>query len=337
MSKIRKLYYFDKKKSLDMISFLNNSANDNYINKVMFNPLIPLHHILPIRLKFLPESYILKDNHEIKGLITVAPTKSRQKKMEIKKLFFEENSYEVAAELVQYVVSKYKAMGSSSILVKVDDYLPELLTMLITKCGFSQLSYEKLWRITKFPVEEYNLKEFRNFRNTDAQAVTNIYNETLLPHLRTLLGKSSKEFEESIFKGLSYDSKFSYIIKDLKTKNIIGYISINTTDNENFVVDITKSSWVNFNINSLIKFAADKISQRKKKFGFFVRTKRYTSFGEEFENHLLQNGYECVQNQLVLTNSSARILKADKKSGKYTVISDFCPSSAVQTKNINSV
>ena len=35
MRKIRKLYYFDKKNTEEMISFLNNNANDNYVNNIM--------------------------------------------------------------------------------------------------------------------------------------------------------------------------------------------------------------------------------------------------------------------------------------------------------------
>ena len=96
MRKIRKLYYFDKKRMQEMISFLNN--RDKYINHIMFNPLIPLHHLLPLRFKFLPESYVLKDKKEIKGLITVAPSRCPLKKMEIQRLFFEDNCYDDAGE-----------------------------------------------------------------------------------------------------------------------------------------------------------------------------------------------------------------------------------------------
>ena len=244
MSKIRKLYYFDKKSTQEMISFLNNSATDTYINQIMFNPLLPLHHLLPLGWKFLPESFVLKNKKEIKGLITVAPTKCRHKKMVIQKLFFEENSYQDAAELVQYVVSKYKAMGAVSILTKVDDYLPELLTMFVSKCGFNQISYEKLWRITKFPEAKFNKKEYRSFKNTDAQAVASLYNDALLPHFRPLLSKETSEFKESLFKGLSYFSEYKYIIEDKNTKTIIGCISIQTLDNENYIIDY--GSWYRF-------------------------------------------------------------------------------------------
>lgn len=331
MSKIRKLYYFDKKGTQEMISFLNNSANDTYINHIMFNPFIPLHHFLPLRFKFLPESYVLKEGKNIKGLITIAPVRCRQKKVEIQKLLFEENRYDVAAELVQFVVSKYKAMGAVSVLVKVDDYLPDLLTMFVSKCGFSQISYEKLWRVNHSVNYSYDKKEFRSFRNSDAQAVAALYNETLLPHFRPLLGKEAGEFKEGLFKGLSYYSEYKYIIEDRKTKNITGYVSIRTSDNENFIVDIIHSSWIDIDIPSIISFAFDQIRKRKHKFGLFIRSKRYTSLGEEYEKLFLETGFECVQNQIVLTNSSARVLREPVSSGRFTVLSDFCPSTAMPT------
>lgn len=331
MSKIRKLYYFDKKNTQEMISFLNNNVYDTYINHIMFNPFIPLHHLLPLRLKFLPESYILKDKKEVKGLITIAPTKCRIKKMEIQKLLFEEGAWDDAVELVQYAVSKYKAMGAASIITRVDDYLPDLLSMFVTKCGFSQISYEKLWRVNKFVETTYDKKEFREFRNSDAQLITNLYNESLLPHFRPLLGKEVKEFKETLFKGLSYYSEYKYIIEDKKSKNIIGGISIRTSDNENYVLEIIQTGWIDIDINSVLAFATDQIKKRKKRFGLFIKTNRYTNTGEKLEKQFMENGFECVQNQIVLTNSSARILKDSSKSGKYTVLSDLCPSKALPT------
>lgn len=331
MSKIRKLYYFDKKNAQEMISFLNNSANDTYISHIMFNPFIPLHHLLPLAWKFLPESYVLKEKKEIKGLITVAPTKCQNKKIEIKKLLFEENAFADAAELVQYVVSKYKAMGAFSVVVRVDDYLPELLSMFVSKCGFSQISYEKLWRINKFIETPYDKKMFRPFRNTDAKAIANIYNDALLPHFRPLLSLGNEEFKESFFKGLSYYNEYKYIIEDTKTHNTIGGISIQTSDNENYIADISLSGWIDFDINSILHFISDEIKKRKKRFGLFIRTKRYVNKGDELESLFLKDGFECIQNQIVLTNSSARVLKETSSSRKFTVLSDFYPSDAMPT------
>lgn len=320
MRKIRKLYYFDKKRMQEMISFLNN--RDKYINHIMFNPLIPLHHLLPLRFKFLPETYVLKDKKEIKGLITVAPSRCPLRKMEIQRLFFEENCYDDAGELIQYVVSKYKAMGASSFVVKIDDFLPELVRLFVAKCNFTQISYEKLWKVNNIE-SEFDKKDFREFRNSDSPTVANLYNESLLPHFRPLLSRDAKEFKEILFKGLSYFSEYKYVIEDKKSKNISCYISIQSADNENFILDIIQSSWVELDIFSIISFAQAQLKKRKKDFNLYIKTKKYTQLGEKDEKLFLEHKFECTQNQIVLTNSSARVIKEPVHSGKFTVLSQF--------------
>ena len=332
MTKIRKLYYFDKKNAKEMISFLNNG--DAYVNNIMFNPFVPLHHILPLRFKYLPESYVLKDKNIMKGLITIAPSRCPLKQMEIQRLLFEENCYEDAGELIQYVVSKYKAKGCASIIARIDDYLPELLKLFVSKCGFSQISYEKLWSVDSDNTflntgingknyRQYNPKMFRTFRNSDAPVVANMYNEQLLPHFRPLLGKDGKDFKDKLFPGLSYFNEYKYVYQDKKLKNIMSYISIKTPDNKNYILDIIQSSWEEIDINLIISFALEQIKKRKKDSKLFVKTKKYTQLGEKYEKDFMENEFECVQNQIVLTNSSAKIIRNEERSGKFTVLNQF--------------
>lgn len=308
----------------EMISFLNN--RDTYISHIMFNPLIPLHHLLPLRFKFIPESYVLKDKNEIKGLITVAPSSNPLEKMEIQKLFFEENCYEDAAELIQFVVSKYKARGTASFCVRIDDYLPELLKTFVSKCGFSQISYERLWGVNgvKNVETDFDKKCIRHFRNSDATAVSSIYNESLLPHIRPLLSSNTKEFKESFFKGLMYYTEYKYVIEDKKSKNIIAYLSIKTDDNKNYILDVVQSSWAGYDIYSIISFANHVISKRQKDFNLFIKTKKYTNSGEKYDKEFLEHKFECAQTQIVLTNSSAKIIKDKSSSGKFTILGQFC-------------
>ncbi len=326
MTKIRKLYYFDKKNAREMISFLDNG--DLYVHNIMFNPFLPLHHFLPLRFKYLPESFVLKDKKEIKGLITVAPTRCPLKQTEIQKLLFEENCYEDAGELVQYVVSKYKAMGCASVIVRIDDYLPELVKLFVSKCGFSQISYEKLWAVNindycdEFR-KNYDPKMFREFRNSDAPTIANLYNEELLPHFRTLLSKDTKEFKDVLFPGLLYFNEYKYVYRDKKSKNIQAYISIKTADNENYILDITQSGWNEVDINIILGFVANKIQKRKKGAKLFIKTKKYTSLGERYEKDFMEQKMECVKNQIVLTNSSAKIIKNTEHARKFTVLNQF--------------
>lgn len=336
MGKIRKLYYFDKKNTEEMISFLNNSATDNYINNIMFNPFLLVHYLLPLNWKFLPESYVYEEDNKIKSLITIAPTRCRYKKMEIQKLFFEENSIAQTAELVQFVVSKYKAMGATSIMVKVDDYLTDVISMFVSNCNFSQISYEKLWRVTENIEPNFNKKDFRPFRNSDSKMLASLYNETLLPHFRPLLGKNKKEFKESFFKGLSYYDEYKYVVEDSHTADLNACIVIRTLDNENFIVEVIHSSWSDVDLEALISYAVYQIKKRKKKFGLFIKSNKYTINGGKFEEYFMQKGFECVQNQLVLTNSSAKVLKSEEMSNKYVILSELCPPN-IRVNPVNKI
>ena len=305
----------------EMIPFLNNK--DAYISKIMFNPLIPLHHLLPLKLKFLPETYVLKDKNEIKGLITVAPSKNPIKRLEIQRLFFEENCYEDACELIQFAISKYKAMGAISFIVKIDDNLTDLMKVFVSKCGFSQISYEKLWKLPIPDNISFDKKDYREFRSSDAAAISVLYNESLLPHFRPLLRSDAKEFNETLFKGLSYYNEYKFVIENKKSKNLTGYISIKTSDNKNYILDIIQSSWEEIDILSVINFSIKQVQKRQKDFNIFIKTKKYTQLGEKYEQMFIGHKFECVQNQIVLTNSSAKIIKDKVRYGRFITLNQF--------------
>ena len=55
----------------------------------------------------------------------------------------------------------------------------------------------------------------------------------------------------------------------------------------------------------------------------FMITKRYTQQGESLEKMFLERKYQCVKNQIVLTNSSAKIIKKEECERKFTVLSPF--------------
>ena len=247
--------------------------------------------------------------------------------MEILRLFFEENCYEDACELIQYAVSKYKALGTISFIVRIDDSLPDLLRVFVSKCGFSQLSYERLWKITVPQTLEFNKNNFREFRNSDASTVSTLYNESLLPHFRPLLSSDTGEFREAAFRGLSFFSEYKFVIEDRKSKNISGYISIKTSDNENYIFDIIQSSWMDIDISAVINFGIKQVQKRQKTFNIFVKTKKYTQLGEKYEQLFMEHRFECVQNQIVLTNSSARIIKDQVRTGRFTILDQFCDGS----------
>ena len=145
------------------------------------------------------------------------------------------------------------------------------------------------------------------------------------------MSRGHEEFQESLFKGLSYYAEYKYTIENPDSKNILGYISIKSSDNENFIIDVIETGWENLDINSIIRFCSDNIKKRKKRFGLYIKSKKYTNIGNKYEEIFAQNNYECVQSTLVLTNSSARVLKDTGIERKYTILNNFAPSNGIPT------
>ena len=164
---------------------------------------------------------------------------------------------------------------------------------------------------------------FREFRNSDAPTIANLYNEELLPHFRTLLSKDIKEFKDVLFAGLSYFTEYKYVYRNKKNKNILAYLSIKTPDNENYILDIIQTSWEELDIDELIAFSYYQIKKRKKDAKLFIKSKKYTQQGEKYEKEFMERKYECVQNQIVLTNSSAKIIRDEEHAKRFTVLSQF--------------
>ena len=109
MTRIRKLNCFDFAKIKKMISYLGSSEGDEFAKALMREPFGLIHSILPLKYKFLPESFILLDNKEILGLITVVPTLGNPYKLNITRLVFQNNLYDAGKQLIDFVISRYGA------------------------------------------------------------------------------------------------------------------------------------------------------------------------------------------------------------------------------------
>ncbi len=102
----------------------------------MEEPAGILNAILPLSMKFKPESFILTESHEILGLITVARTPGNPYKINITRLIFKENLYEIGKQLVHFITQKFQEKGANTFTVTIDECHDELLNLFINGCGF---------------------------------------------------------------------------------------------------------------------------------------------------------------------------------------------------------
>ncbi len=311
MAKIRKFY----RKKKNTVFGLNSKRAYGF----SFGSF--LHSLLPISLKFMKEFFVATDDKRIMGAISANCTKGVPCRVRIGEMFFSEDCYDVAKQLIEFVISHYGAKGAASFLVKVDNSYSELLNLLLSQYNFRQCACEKLWKVSRRKYEEFESRvRIRPFRNSDAASVAIMYNEALISHFRPSLSLSANSFKDTPFKGLQDIVEFKYILEDKASSSQLAYISISTKDNENYVLDIVQTSWYDTEFDDIIAFACSEIKKRNLNFTLYVRSRKYTLTGGMHEEFLEKNSFLLSQTNVVLIKDFYSTVDVKPESDKFVIL-----------------
>ncbi len=309
MIRIRRLNCFDIPKIRKMTEYLDNDDSNRFTRELRNEVVKIIHYRFPLRYKFLPESYVLTENDEILGLITILPKMGNPYKIIITRLIFQNNLYDVGKQLVEFVIAKYGAMGAVSFSAKIDNSHEELVQLFLNQCGFRHCSYENLWKIENFNPENYHPARFRICQNADAKRVSELYNAEVTSLYKPALLRIKTEFKEPFFGGITNFYKNRYVLEEAAHRRIIAYLSITTSDNTNFILDLTTCDGYEISYDDVLAFAAKEISYKKSNYYMFFKQKQYTNTSEKFEEYLHSRGYKCIQTQCVLVKDFYKPLK----------------------------
>lgn len=321
MAKIRSLALRDIPKIKKMISMISNlsSADVGFgYNSYVPLPINLLNRLLPLNLKFAQDSYVAIENDKICGLITIKPQEKNPQSRRISKLFLDENGYDKGRQLVSFAIARYGAMGVNTFTVKVDENHEQLLELFSKGCGFRVCASEQLWKMNEIKLAPASLDKcfFRPFKNFDAPVAASIYNDLIFPHFRYSLARTPREFENIMCSGLHKTSFFKYVIEDRSQHSIKGYFSIQTDDNENFILNVDLVSAFDNYLPDVINFAISQILMRKKNFNLYFRNKKYQTNGAKTEKYLFENGFVNVKNQIVLVKDYYKRIQEDERYSK---------------------
>ena len=321
MAKIRKANFFDKSKLKKMISFLGADAINQYTKGVIISPLNVINDLVPLRFKFLSESYVIEEDKELLGMVTVLPVKGNPFRLVISRLFLNQDYFNTGKQLLDYIIAKYGAKGVTTFVAAIDDSYNEVLNLFVNGCGFRQCSSEQLWKMENIRVSQTDNTFFRPFKNSDAQSVAMLFNDSIITHFKCSISRNKQEYLDSFFRGLS-DYKFRYIVEDKNLKTVKAYFSITTADDINYILDITTSPWYELSLEDILDFTVRQVSKRNKDFCLFVKLKKYTTTAETIENFLLKKEAKCIQNQLILTKDFYKIIKEPQLESKIVFFND---------------
>lgn len=314
--KIRRFTYFDYKKIKTLVPYL---TDDEASGKLADEPAGIVNSLLPLMLKFKPESFVLVENGEILGLITVAKISGNWQKVNITRILLKENMYEAAKYLVAYVVKKYGQSGVKTFTASIDECHDELFDLFINGCGFRQCSCETLYKIEK-PQPYKAVPNWRYAQNSDAADIAQLCNSELINIYAPSLSRNPKEFCEPVFSGFSdcYKTRF---VADIDGK-ILGYFSVTTSDNLNYILDVTVNSGYEFDYEKIINDLLCEIARKKRAFYPLIKLKKYTKNAENFENYLRSKNYIPVQTRQILVKDFYKTIKQTAQDEKVFVLGE---------------
>jgi len=257
-----------------------------------------INHLLPIRLKFTNESYIAIVDGKKSALVTLDKDSKSYTRFKITKLILEEYSASVAPQLINYVISKYRAQGATSFYVVVDEKQVELLNIFKNEMNFRQCGYEYLYKINSInTTQSIFLKPFKKER---ASEICNFYNENINSFNKFLFARQNYQFKNNCYK---------YVFYNDEEDKMLGYFEVATKNCQDFYINFSIDFAYNIYIIDAIKFIYSKLKQKYKHFNLFIKVKDYFMNSKELIAILEENKIEFISKSQVLAKDYYKEIK----------------------------
>ena len=300
MLKIRKFKISDINKIKKMALLLNR---DNYVtsSRNSINLLSMINCYLPLKAKFVEDTYVAVENDIFKGVISLCPRRNNQYKWRIRKLLFDEASFETGKTLVDYVVTKYGALGIETFEAEIDSNDTAIIDLFSKSCGFRYCMDYQLFDINTNYYKERRVDTenliFRPFKDSDKNNVADLYNQNISPYYKFSMSKTPQEFCDSICKGLSSKDSIKFVIEDKFSKQIRGFINILTENNKCFILELAILSSYEDCFKDIITFAISQIIKRTSHFSLYFKNCKFHANSDIYEKYM----YE-IDNKLIKTD-----------------------------------
>lgn len=323
MAKIRYLNFFDFLSVKKLTSLYTEDNFFSFTSALLSQPIALLNRILPVPLKFYPDYYVAIHKGKLKAMLSIKPKRKNNSKWRITKLLLDENAYETGEQLINYVVAKYGASGVETIEVEIKSDEEDMIDLFSKTCGFRYCLDYQIYKLNKDYFTNTNAPKnclFRPFKSVDSKAISELYNGNILPYYKFSLSKTPKEFEDSIFAGLSKHTVFKYIMEDKYTKQIRGYLQISTDTSNNFLIEtLFLESYENY-IEDAINFALSQILKRSNESTIFFRNCKFHSNSREIEEFIKKTDSEIIRKDMIFVKDFFKQIKEDEKLIKPAII-----------------
>lgn len=248
MIKIRALRPGDVRQVLSLLNRYTDRESEQSVLHKMQQLYIPLHRVsqlLPLNWQFLPAIFVAVSHNKVLGLIWLSKDGAQSRRWKIDHLILdpESCSYDVGAQLVNYVINRFGGDGVQTFLAYVDQYYNTGLALL-KSCGFRRCGRQHAFMHNQ-PAQLKNgstLEGLREYASSDSKALCALYNSTLPPEARLSLEKHWRDFQRPFPTHFSDKLKGVFIkrwvVQDMARDHLVAAIEISTADYKDFYVNL---------------------------------------------------------------------------------------------------
>lgn len=259
-----------------------------------------INHLLPLRLKFANESFVALCDGESLGMITLDKDSKSHTRFKITKLILEENSSSIAHQLVNYVISRYRAQGAHSFYVVIDEKQAELINIFKDELNFRACACEYLYKIT--PGDLSSTLFLKPFREENAAEICNFYNDNINSFNKFLFSRQNYQF---------YNNCMKYVFYDSDESKFMGYFEVATKNNLDYYINFSIDFAYNIYLIDAVKFIYSKLKHRHKNFNLYIKIKDYFMNSKELIAILAENNAEFISKSHILAKDYYREIKQD--------------------------
>ncbi len=281
---------------IEIKNIVFTNCNKNFLKNI----LCFFNYLLPLRLKFANESFAVLVDKKIKALITLDKDSKSFTRFKITKLILEENSSLIATQLVNYVISRYRAMGATSFYVVVDEKSTDLLNIFKNELNFRLCANEYLYKVNSIN-STYPLI-LKPFKKGNVKPVCDFYNENINSFNRFLFARQNYQF-------LNNCQKFIFHAKD--EGKILGYFEVMSANHVDYYINFSLDFAYSIYLIDSLKFIYNKLKQRNKNFNLYIKVKDYFLNSKELIAALKDNNCEFISKSQILAKDYYREIKED--------------------------
>ena len=257
-----------------------------------------INHLLPLRLKFANESFVALVDKKKTALITLDKDSKSYTRFKITKLILEEYSSSVACQLVNYVISRYRAQGANSFYVVVDEKQTDLLNIFQNEMKFRACGFEYLYKINSINTRQHI--SLRPFKKENVSEICEFYNGNINSFNKFLFSRQKYQFNNDFDKYIFYN--------DDETK-MLGYFEVATKNSFDYYINFSIDFAYNIYIIDALRFIYSKLKHKHKSFNLYIKIKDYFLNSKELMAILKENNVEFVSKSQILAKDYYREVK----------------------------